>query len=87
VVAHYALDPERILVMPLRLFWVLASNIDRMRAQDQIELLDLMIVAQAGDVKARGDMHQALRERLGTPVRHVKPRSSRTEILSVIQEL
>lgn len=88
VVAQYGIDPQRCLSLPIRLFWVLAGNVDRLRAQNQIELLDVSSVSQAmGDGEALKTFRAQLLERMGPTSRLEAPRSSPEDIMALMQEV
>lgn len=88
VIAQYGIDPMRCLSLPVRIFWVLAGNVDRLRAQDQIELLDVSSMAQAmGSAEAQKEFRAHLVERLGTISRAEAPRTPREGILALMQEV
>lgn len=72
----------------MRLFWVLAGQVDRLRAQDQIELLDVSSVSQAmGSGEALKEFRDQLLERLGTTSRAEQPRSQPEDILAIMNEV
>lgn len=82
------MDPQRCLALPIRLFWVLAGNVDRLRAQNQIELLDVSSVSQAmGDGEALKTFREQLLERMGTASRVEQPRSAPADIMALMQEV
>lgn len=85
VIAHYGIDPIRCLSLPIRIFWVLAGCVDRLRAQDQIELLDVSSASQAmGSSEGLKEFRAHLIERIGTPSRMEAPKTSREDILALM---
>jgi hypothetical protein len=86
VVRHYGLSPTEILAMPIRLFWSAAGSIDRLLAAEHLALLDLLQVSNAmGGGEAASQVRSALTERLGTPSYRERPRSSREDILKLLE--
>lgn len=76
----------RCLALPVRVFWVLASHVDRLRAQDQLEALDAATMGNAmGDPKARQEYRTALQTRVGAAVHEEKPRSREADILAIMR--
>lgn len=72
--------------MPIRIFWSMASSVDRLQAADEIGLFDVTCAA-AAEPKSRNEFREALRERLGSVTRTEKPRSSEDEIMSLFNHL
>lgn len=86
VVKHFGTDPQRLLDLPVYLFWSMSASVDRLRAGELLEDLDVAIVAQA-DEKGKTEYREMLRERLGTLSRAEAPKSRPDEILGAIMEL
>lgn len=80
----YGIEPSVMLAMPIRLFWSLCTHVDRIRAERDLSLLDVMSVAQSGSQEAHNSFRASLTERLGTPVRREQAKSSRDDILSLM---
>jgi len=85
-VSQFGTDPERLLAMPVRLFWSMAKAVDRIRAGEELALYDAFSIAQA-EGEIRNEYREALRERLGTVTRREKPRSSSDDILAALVPL
>jgi len=73
--------------MPVRLFWSMCSHLDRIAAERELGLLEVLTVAQCGDANTHREFRAALMERVGTAVRRELPKSSKTDILALIKEV
>ena len=87
MVERFGTDPQRLLAMPVRLFWSMAKHVERLKAADELALFDLISLAQCGEAKDRAAFRESLRLRIGTVARREPPRSTREEILAVMQEI
>jgi hypothetical protein len=76
-----------VLAMPIRLFWSMCSHLDRISAERDLGLLEVMSVAQCSDANTHREFRAALTERVGTPVRREMPKSSKADILALIKEV
>jgi hypothetical protein len=86
-VRHFGTDPQRLLALPVRIFWSMTVAVERLEAAESLSLFDVMQVAQAGDQAAKREFRDVLRQRLGTVSRTEKPRSSRDEIMAALVEM
>jgi hypothetical protein len=62
----YGLSDERLLKMPLRRFWLLNKNIDRLRAEEDLRMLSVALHAASGE--SAGDLSEKLMKQMGTVV-------------------
>lgn len=83
------MDVERVLALPIRMFWCLSRHIDRIRAEQELRLLDLHLVASsvaAGAGKDHVDQYRAvLMEQRGTVVKEQEKVSSKNDILALMK--
>lgn len=74
--------------MRLKLFWSMATYVERLQAADQLANLNLMTMAQHGDAKAQQKLREELTGRIGAPTPAPKQeKSDKSEILALIQEI
>jgi hypothetical protein len=73
--------------MPIRLFWSMCGHIDRISAERELSLLEVVTVAQAADANTHREFRAALVERIGTPIRRELPRSKPNDIMALIKEI
>ncbi len=75
--------------MPLRLFWSMVSHIEQITASEHLAQIDIAIATNAmgGGGEALSKLRESLLERLGTPVRHELPKSTRDDILALMNEV
>lgn len=66
----YSQSWEQIMAMPLRVFWMLNAQIVRLRAEENLEFVDLFLLGGGGaTAEMVNEYRSAMRERLGTPMR------------------
>ena len=63
---------KNIMDMPIRAFWVFNSNVNRLRAEDDMRQLQVLASAQSGE--GYEDCMSGLKEELGTPTVHLDNR-------------
>jgi len=92
-VHFFHLDPERLLALPLRLFWSMTRHADRLRAAEDLRHLQVAtmaaVSAQGGKeaAEASNNLHAALMEQMGTVIRHRERATPKEDILRIIQQL
>ena len=65
---EYRMNYADVLNLPLRFFWALNRNVDRLRAEQELRDLRVQCAAGSEDGKSITALSQALREELGSPV-------------------
>lgn len=60
---HYSMTPDQVLATPIRLFWLLNKNIDRLNAEDDMRML--MIMGSHTSSEAFQTLQEALAKRVG----------------------
>ena len=74
--------------MPIRWFWGMTRTIDRIRASQELRLLNVMLVSAtvaAGDSSALTELRQALNEQQGTVIKFKEKVSSKNDILNMLE--
>lgn len=84
------MDPERLLRLPLRLFWASTRHVDRLRASDDLRQLNILLAAtmtaQGGDQQFLNEIRQGLLEQMGTVMRVEQQASSKSEVMALLRE-
>lgn len=65
--------------MPIRSFWSASANINRLRAEEGLEAIDLLLIANANcdPAIAAKELREALIKRMGEPAKGTLSESSR----------
>lgn len=61
----YSLDWEAVMRLPMRAFWTLLKNLNRLRAADDIRTMNLLWMQGATDPEARREFIEDLKSRIG----------------------
>lgn len=75
----YGLDDRQVLTMPVRRFWLLNRSVDRIKAEESIQLLKVMAAAQSGETFAQ--VNDDFRQQMGTVVEFDKAKVAMTAAL------
>lgn len=64
----YSLPWRAVMELPLRVFWSLNAQVNRLRAEENLESLDVNLMANHGDSEGITGFRSSLREAMGTTV-------------------
>jgi len=83
------MNPVQLLNLPIRLFWCLSRHVDRIRADNDLRLLDLYLItvgaAMGGGKEALDGYRAALMEQRGTIVKEAVKVSSPDDIMRLME--
>lgn len=66
----YAMSYEAVLELPIKTFWLLSSNINKITAERDIRKFNLLLGSQMGGTKdGVTDQLKRLHEEMGTPIK------------------